>query len=81
MKSEAALQEVRGAARDVVVKTAESEKPLATEVQKDDLRRAENALKQAETKARESGAAETQLWEQRRIGETEGKKIVLQYLR
>ncbi|WP_264515775.1 hypothetical protein [Luteolibacter rhizosphaerae] len=81
MESEAALKGVRGAARDVVVKTAESEKALATEEQKDDLRRAENALKQAEKKARESGAAETQLWEQRRIGETEGKKIVLQYLR
>jgi hypothetical protein len=81
LKSSAALEEVRSAARDVVVKTAEAEKVLATETQKSEVRHAEEALKQAEKNARQAGAAETQLWEQRRIGETEGKKIVLQYLR
>jgi hypothetical protein len=81
LRSSAALEEVRSAARDVIVKTAEAEKALATEAQKSEVLRAEDALKQAEKNARQAGAAETQLWEQRRIGETEGRKIVLQYLR
>jgi hypothetical protein len=76
-----ALEEVRSAARDVVVKTAEAEKALATGEQKDAVKRAENALKQAQKRARETGAAETELWEKQRIGETEGKKIALEWVR
>ncbi len=76
-----ALEALREASRDVVVKTAEAEKVMATEEQKEALKRAQAALTQAEKAARGSGAAETQLWERKRIGETEGRKIVLEWVR
>jgi predicted small lipoprotein YifL len=79
--SAAALEAVRSAARDVVVKSAEAEETLSTDEQRDALRRAKGELKQAEKNARAAGATEMDLWEKRRIGETEGKKIALEWVR
>jgi hypothetical protein len=76
-----ALEEVRSAARDVVLKTEGAEKALATDVDKEALRTARATLKKAEKLAREQGASELDLMERRRIGETEGKKIALELVR
>ena len=80
-RSGAALEAVRSAARDVAVKSAEAEETLSTDKQRDALRRAKGELKQAEKNARAAGATEMDLWEKRRIGETEGKKIALEWVR
>jgi hypothetical protein len=79
--SAAALETVRSAARDVVVKTAEAEEALSTDQQRDAVREAKGQLKQAEKNARAAGATEMELWERRRIGETEGKKIAREWER
>jgi predicted small lipoprotein YifL len=79
--SATALEAVRSAARDVAVKSAEAEETLSTDEQRDALRRAKGELKQAEKNARAAGATEMDLWEKRRIGETEGKKIALEWMR
>ena len=78
--SAAALETVRSAARDVVVKTAEAEEALSTDEQRDALRGAKGQLRQAEKNARAAGATEMDLWEKRRIGETEGRKIAREWV-
>lgn len=76
-----ALEGVRSTARDIIVKTEQTEKALATDADKEALKKAQAAFKQAEKIAREKGATEMQLWEQRRIGENEGKKIAREWAR